>query len=80
MPTITVKGIPSDLYAHLKQAALANHRSINKEIIVCIERAVHSRRIPAEAVLRRAQQLREKTRKHPISDAEFTRAKTAGRL
>ncbi len=79
MPTITVKGIPDELYARLKQAALANHRSINKEIVVCIERAVHSHRLPAEEVLRRAQGLREKTRKHVVSDAEFTRAKRAGR-
>ncbi|MCC6166009.1 MAG: Arc family DNA-binding protein [Caldilineaceae bacterium] len=37
MATITVKNIPDDLYLALKQAAEANHRSVNREIIVRIE-------------------------------------------
>jgi len=79
MPTITVKNIPEDLYAHLKQSATMNHRSINSEIIVCIERTLQSRRFFPETALERAQQLREQTRKHAITDAEFTKAKGIGR-
>ena len=51
MATITVKNIPADLYEHLKASAGANHRSINGEIIACIERAVGSPKIDLEAVL-----------------------------
>ena len=51
MANITVKNIPADLYEHLKESAGANHRSINGEIIACIERAVGSRKIDVEAVL-----------------------------
>jgi len=40
MPSITVKNIPDDLYKRLKLRAAANHRSINSEIIVCIEQVV----------------------------------------
>jgi hypothetical protein len=80
MPMITVKNIPPDLYRRLKQSAKANRRSINREIIVCIERAVRSRRICPEAILVRARELREKTAEYPIADDEFTRAKIAGRL
>jgi plasmid stability protein len=40
MPTITVKNIPTELYELLKQSAAANRRSINSEILTCIERAV----------------------------------------
>ena len=80
MPTITVKNIPDNLYEHLKQTASVNHRSINSEIIVCIERALRSQKISAEATLTRARQLRERTSKRPLSDVEFTKAKTAGRL
>jgi antitoxin FitA len=79
MPTITVKNIPDDLYAHLKQTAIVNRRSINSEIIVCIERVLHSRKISPEMILARAQQLRERTRQHPIADEDFAKAKTAGR-
>ena len=38
MPTITVKNIPDDIYERLKEVAGANHRSINREMIVCLER------------------------------------------
>jgi predicted transcriptional regulator len=79
MHTFTVKNIPPDLYERLKQLARANRRSINNEIIVCIERSVSSQRVASEAVLTRARKLREKTLNFPISDEELTRAKVAGR-
>ena len=80
MPTITVKNIPTDLYERLKQSAEANRRSINSEVIICIERAVRSRKINPEAVLARARRLRQKTMGHLITDDEFAQAKAAGRL
>lgn len=79
MPTITLKNVPADLYELLKQSAEANRRSINSEVIVCIERAVRSRKIQPETFLARARKLREKTEGYLITDDEFTRAKVAGR-
>ena len=79
MPTITVKNIPADLYERLKQSAQANRRSINSEIIVCIEQAVGSYRVDPEAAIARARLLREKTADYIISEEEFTAAKAAGR-
>jgi antitoxin FitA len=81
MPTnITIKNIPEDLYEWLKQSAAANHRSINSEIITCIELKVRSIKISLEIFLARARQLRQKTADHPITDIEFTQAKETGRL
>jgi len=71
MPTITVKNIPSDLYEHLKQSAKDNRRSINSEIIVCIERAVRSRSADSEAPVARGQQLREQTTGYLIDTDEL---------
>jgi len=51
MPTITVKNIPDELYERLKQLAKANRRSINSEIIVCIERSVRSQSLDADEML-----------------------------
>ena len=79
MANITVKNIPADLYEHLKASAGANHRSINGEIIACIERVVGSPKIDVEAVLEEARRLREKWKGPLITDAEFTEAKHAGR-
>jgi plasmid stability protein len=80
MATITVKNIPDDLYTLLKQSAKANRRSINSEIIVCIEHAVRSQRIEPGEVLEEARTLREKTAGYKITYEEFRNAKTAGRL
>ena len=80
MATITVKNIPDELYERLKSVAETNRRSINSEIIVCIERAVVSRPINLDEVLKNARQLRQLTAGHLISGEEFNQAKTEGRL
>jgi plasmid stability protein len=80
MPTITVKNIPTDLYERLKQSARAHRRSMNSEIIVCIERAVRHRKIDPETMIVRARTLREKTAAYRLTDDVLSEAKTAGRL
>ncbi len=79
MPSITVKNIPQDLYERLKQLAKTNRRSINREIIVCIEQTVSSRLLDPEKVLWEARRLREKTSHYTVSDDELNQAKRAGR-
>ena len=58
MASITVKNIPDDLYARLKMAAARNHRSINSEVIVCIERNLLPQKVPARQILDRVRRLR----------------------
>ena len=80
MTTITVKNIPPEIYEKLKQSAKLSRRSINSEIIACIERAVRSQQVNQDILLANARKLRTKTASHPITDDEYTQAKTAGRL
>ena len=80
MHIITLKKIPDELYERLKQSATENRRSINSEIIVCIERAVHSRRVSTpDEILSTARELRRKTSGYPVTDEGFTRRKAVGR-
>jgi plasmid stability protein len=79
MPSITVKNIPTEIYARLKQAAKANRRSINSEVIACIERAVGSQTFNPDMLLAKARMLREKTAAYQINDEELTQAKNSGR-
>jgi plasmid stability protein len=79
MPSITVKNIPDELYELLKQAASAHRRSINSEILICIEQAVRSQAASPQATLTGARILREKSADYTISDEEFSQAKRAGR-
>ena len=79
MPTLTLKNIPDELYEQLKESARMNRRSINSEIIVCIERFLHSNRIAPETVLTKARKLREASSQYIITDEDFDQAKTAGK-
>jgi len=79
MPTLTIKNMPVDLYEELKILARTNHRSINREVIVCIEQRVQSQPVDVEAMLAKARILREKTATYSISDQEFNQLKNEGR-
>ena len=79
MATVTVKRIPDDIYRQLKLQAVANHRSINSEIIVCIERAVANRRVDPTEFGARARNLRSLSAAHPLTDHLLDEAKRSGR-
>ncbi|MBM4236182.1 MAG: Arc family DNA-binding protein [Firmicutes bacterium] len=72
---ISVKNIPDDLFYQLKQRARLNRRSINQEIIVCIENSVQGAVVEPEKLLKTARRLRKKTAAHPISKEELSRIK-----
>lgn len=80
MPSLTLKNIPDDIYERLKQRAEANRRSLNSEIIACLELVVTSRRVDPEAFIQRARKLRESSQTYILSDADIDQAKRAGRL
>ncbi|HEX5580969.1 MAG TPA: Arc family DNA-binding protein [Gemmatimonadaceae bacterium] len=68
MATLTVKNIPDELYERIKESAAEHRRSINSEIIVCLERALASRRMDPEALLARADALRERAALSPLTE------------
>jgi plasmid stability protein len=80
MANITVKNIPDDLYKNLKNVAAINRRSLNNEIIVCIEKAVRSRRIDSTLFLDRVQRLRKEAKLPHLSDELLKQIKAEGRL
>lgn len=55
---LTLKNIPADVYDRLKAAARANRRSLNSEVIVCLEAVLAPSKIAPGERLARAQQLR----------------------
>ena len=58
MPALTVKNIPETLYNRLKEAASAHHRSINSELIHCLEQILLPKRVSPSEHLKRARELR----------------------
>lgn len=79
MASLTVKNIPDDLYEHLKHAASTHHRSINSELIVCLEKVLLPTRLSAEERLNSARMLRESVNSTLIDTAEINEAKRVGR-
>jgi plasmid stability protein len=57
--TITLKNIPDDIYTRLKEVAQAHHRSLNSEIIACLESMLLPTRIMPNERLERARLLRK---------------------
>jgi len=72
--------LPNELYERLKAVAKINRHSIDNQIIMCIEKAVVSRRINLDEVLENARALRQITAEQLISDKGFNQAKLEGRL
>ncbi len=79
MPTFTIKGIPAELYRRLKRRAAEHRRSINAEVLVCLEHALQSRRIDPEATIARLDALQARLKLDPVTEDELRAAKTVGR-
>ena len=79
MPTLTIKNLPPETYQRLKEAARAHRRSLNGELIVCIERALGVRRKTADEVRERAAELRAGWQGAPLTMNAIDRAKRDGR-
>ena len=56
--SITLKNIPDPIYRRIKLAAKRHHRSMNNEIIACLEPVLAPRPVDIEARLDQAHRLR----------------------
>lgn len=80
MPAITVKNIPDSLYENLKLAAQVNHRSINSEIIACLEKELMLEKMSVEKRIDNARQLRNKFKLKMVNTDEIESLIDEGRL
>lgn len=79
MPSITVKNIPQELYDKLRIAATLNHRSINNEMISCVESILMPQRVTVSEKLSRAKRIRNKINIDKIDADEIKNAIEEGR-
>lgn len=80
MPTLTIKNIPTELYERLKKRAQEHRRSVNSEVIFCLERALRGRRVDPETFLSRVEALQKQITLPPLTDDVLRKAKEEGRL
>lgn len=78
MVAIIVKSIPEDIHKSLKNMAKRNHRSLNNEIIYCLEKYTKIVKINSVSLMKKARDTRSKI-KHKFSDKEIQNAKSQGR-
>lgn len=80
MPTtITLKGIPDDVYEQLKHSAEANRRSLNSEAIACLETILLPRKVSALEHVTKAREVRLSLKRGAFKPADINRAKREGR-
>jgi len=79
MPSITLKNIPENLYLALKQSAGDHHRSINSQILVCLEQSLIVNTISPEDRLENIRAMRSRLGKKKITPAEIRKAIASGR-
>ena len=79
MANLTLKNIPDDLYKRLKETANLHHRSINSELIVCLEKALMPTRKTPEQHIVTAQAIRKRVKTKKISIKEIQQFKNKGR-
>lgn len=79
MPAITIKNIPEDLYNRLKHAAEVHHRSLNGELLHCLEMTLKPQPVPVEQRLERIRRLRPEGAREAINLEEIAEAIEQGR-
>lgn len=79
MPALTIKNIPDTLYEQLKFAADLHRRSINSEVLVCLEQVLIAKKTNPNDRLKRIEQLRGSIRSNTITGDEIDAAIDSGR-
>ena len=80
MASITLKDIPVDLHAQLKQEADANYRSLNQELLARIQRSFdQDEQITTDRVNRLIQEAMDSGPEEPLSRARFNDARAKAR-
>ncbi len=79
MPALTVKNIPDELFEQLKTSAQIHRRSINSEVIHCLEVALIPNRPSPAHTLAAARALRAQVKVKRLSTRDIAAAKDEGR-
>ena len=77
--SITLKNIPDHIYNSLRAAADAHHRSLNGEIIACLEQTLLPAKNNANEVLAKARELRQTLAPYSFQADEIAAAIKQGR-
>ena len=80
MATLTIKNVPEPLVERLKGQAALHRRSLNHEVIACLEAVAQATPLDPESLLVRVRAVRRRPNRFRLTDRSLTRLKAAGRL
>ncbi len=79
MASLTLKNVPQPLLRQLKAQAARHRRSLNHEVIVCLESLTQSVLVDVDSLLAKARQIRRIPKKTRLTDRTLTSLKVVGR-
>ena len=79
MATLTIKNVPQPLVDRLKSLAVLHRRSLNHEVITCLETAAQATPLDPESLLARVREVRRAPVRFRLTDRALTRLRQAGR-
>jgi len=77
--SITLKNIPDEIYTSLKKVAKAHHRSLNNEIIACLESMLLPKKVVSNSQIQRIRTLRKSFNTKEFNADEINQAIKEGR-
>ncbi|HEY2029491.1 MAG TPA: Arc family DNA-binding protein [Myxococcales bacterium] len=79
MANLSVKNLPKEVHRRLRERAKRNRRSLNSELVACLQDAVMPRRLDPDEAAERIRALRARFRGAPLRDRDVDRLKSEGR-
>ncbi len=79
MASLTLKNVPQPLLRQLKAQAARHRRSLNHEVIVCLESLTQSVLVDVDSLLAKARQIRRIPKKTRLTDRTLSSLKVVGR-
>ena len=79
MATLNIKNVPDPLVRKLKTQATRHRRSLNREVIACLETAAQAVPVDPEALLARVRAARRTPLRLRLTDRTVNRLKMHGR-
>lgn len=79
MANLNIKNVPDPLVRRLKRQAALHRRSLNLEVIACLEAAAHAVPVDPESLLARARAVRAAPSGLRLTDAVLAQLRPVGR-